>query len=72
MIVELQDVIGLGMSACVYLYSTINILLNLPFNQAGIIIASEAGALTSSPTDSSHSGTINEAILTGRKFIVVR
>jgi len=49
--------------------------LPLPFSkhlQAGTVIAQEAGAFISGAPDAPHDGVVDEKILTGRKYIIVR
>jgi hypothetical protein len=40
--------------------------------QAASIIAQEAGCLVTGGRDSAHDGVVDETILTGRKYLVVR
>ena len=46
--------------------------LVLFLEQAGIVIAQEAGGFVTGSKDSLHDGDVTEAILTGRKYLVVR
>jgi myo-inositol-1(or 4)-monophosphatase len=40
--------------------------------QAGIVIAQEAGGFVTGSKDCSHDGEVDEDILTGRKYLVIR
>jgi myo-inositol-1(or 4)-monophosphatase len=51
--------------------------IKLPFNtfgppQAGIVIAQEAGGFVTGSKNAPHDGIVTEAILTGRRYLVIR
>ena len=65
---------GRGMYACVLACHPGYLLLNPPVGilQAGIVIAQEAGGFVTGSKDTPHDGVITEAILTGRRYLVIR
>jgi hypothetical protein len=42
------------------------------WSQAGIVIAQEAGGFVTGSKDAPHDGLATEAILTGRRYLVIR
>ena len=62
------------MYACVLAFHPGYLLLNPPVGilQAGIVIAQEAGGFVTGSKDTPHDGVITEAILTGRRYLVIR
>jgi hypothetical protein len=51
---------------------TTSIFLTVGGAQAGIVIAQEAGAFVTGSKDAPHDGLVTEAILTGRRYLVIR
>src|SRR5258708_2277554 len=60
------------MSACVTVFYLMRVFLYTVAPQAGIVIAQEAGGFVTGSKDAPHDGVVTQAILTGRRYLVIR